>query len=158
MSSTSTSTDRIQKQIIMRAPRARVWRAISNAEEFGKWFGANLAGRGPFVAGARVQGPITISGYEHVTLDVTVDRVEPERLISFRWHPNAIDPKQDYSQEPTTLVVFELDDVPEGTRLTVIESGFDRIPIERRAEAYRGNEGGWAEQVERVKNHVDQTA
>ena len=158
MASTSTSTDRIQKHVIMRAPRARVWRAISHAEEFGKWFGANLAGQGTFVAGARVRGPITYPGYEHLTLDITVDRVEPERLISFRWHPNDIDPKRDYSKEPTTLVVFELEDVPEGTRLTVVESGFDKIPIERRAEAYRGNEGGWAEQMERIKTYVDQTA
>jgi uncharacterized protein YndB with AHSA1/START domain len=158
MTSTSTSTDRIQKQVVMKAPRARVWRAISNAEAFGKWFGANLAGQGTFVPGARVQGPITYPGYEHLTLDITVDRVEPERLISFRWHPNDIDPKKDYSKEPMTLVVFELEEVPEGTRLTVVESGFDKIPIERRAEAYRGNEGGWAEQMERVKNYVDQTA
>ena len=100
------------------------------------------------------RGRITHPGYEHLTLEVQVERMESERLFSWGWHPYAIDPKQDYSKEPTTLVVFELEDVPEGTRLKVTESGFDRIPAARRAEAFRMNADGWAQQVENVARHV----
>ena len=153
----TATTDRIEKQILLRAPRARVWRAVTTAEEFGRWFGANLSG-GPFVPGARVRGAITYPGYEHLTFDVTVERVEPERFISFRWHPHAIDPKVDYSAEPTTTVSFELEEVAGGTKLTVIESGFDSLPAARRAEAYRGNEGGWTEQMKRIEDYVSKTA
>jgi uncharacterized protein YndB with AHSA1/START domain len=145
--------DRIEKEIVIKAPRSRVWRAISTAEEFGSWFGVDLAGKS-FAAGARVQGQITHPGYEHVTWDVLIERIEPGRLLAFRWHPYAIDTAVDYSHEPTTLVVFELHDVPEGTRLTVVESGFDRIPLARRAKAFHSNEGGWAQQVENIRRHV----
>lgn len=147
-----TSTDRIEREIVMRAPRARVWRALTDAREFGKWFGAEM--KDEFAAGRVAQGRITYPGYEHLTLEVQVERMEPERLFSWRWHPYAVDPRQDYSQEPTTLVVFELDETPEGTRLRVTESGFDRIPLARRAEAFRMNSGGWEEQVRNIARHV----
>jgi uncharacterized protein YndB with AHSA1/START domain len=146
------STDRIEKTIVLRAPRSRVWRAIANAEEFGAWFGVKL--EGAFAPGARVQGRITTPGYEHLTMDITIEQVDPERLFSYRWHPYAIDPGTDYSGEPTTLVEFRLDEVAGGTRLTVIESGFDRIPLERRAEAFRMNDQGWAEQIQNIERHV----
>ena len=146
------STDRIEKSVVLRAPRSRVWRALANAEEFGAWFGATLQGR--FAPGARVQGPITYPGYEHLTMEITVERVEPERLFSFRWHPDAIDPAVDYSSEPTTLVEFRFEDVEGGTRLTVVESGFDRIPLARREKAYKDNDSGWGQQMENIERHV----
>lgn len=149
---TTTSQDRIEKQIVIRAPRSKVWRALTDSKEFGKWFGAEM--RDSFAPGARAQGRITHPGYEHLTLEVQVERMEPERLFSWRWHPYAIDPAQDYSKEPTTLVVFELEEVPEGTRLKVTESGFDQIPLARRDEAFRMNSGGWAQQVENIAAHV----
>lgn len=147
-----SDTDRIEKQIVLKAPRSRVWRAITSPEEFGRWFGAAV--RGPFSAGARVRGNITHPGYEHLPFEISIDRVEPERLFSWRWHPHAIDAKRDYGDEPTTLVVFELADVPGGTQLTIVESGFDGIPLARRLEAYRGNKGGWDQQAENVARHV----
>jgi uncharacterized protein YndB with AHSA1/START domain len=146
------STDRIEKTVVLRAPRSRVWRAITNSEEFGSWFGVKL--EGGFSPGARVTGRITIPGYEHVVMDVTVERVEPERLFSYRWHPYAIEPGVDYSGEPTTLVEFRLEEVTEGTRLTVTESGFDRIPAARRAEAFRMNDQGWTGQLKNIERHV----
>jgi uncharacterized protein YndB with AHSA1/START domain len=146
------STDRIEKTVVLRAPRSRVWRAITNAEEFGSWFGVKL--EGGFSPGARVTGRITIPGYEHVVMEVTVERVEPERLFSYRWHPYAIEPGVDYSGEPTTLVEFRLEEVTEGTRLTVTESGFDRIPAARRAEAFRMNDQGWTGQLKNIERHV----
>lgn len=149
-------TDRIEKRILLRAPRTRVWQALANADAFGEWFGVKLTGS--FAPGARLQGRVTHKGYEHVPFEITIERMEPERLFSWRWHPHAIDPKIDYSSEPTTLVVFELHDVPEGTILTVVESGFDGIPLERRAEAYRGNEGGWAAQMTAISDYVHQPA
>lgn len=146
------SSDRIEKSLILRAPRSRVWRALSDADEFGAWFGVRL--EGPFAPGARVRGRITVPGYEHVMMDVVVERVEPERLFSYRWHPYAVDPRVDYSSEPMTLVEFHLEEVEGGTKLTVVESGFDRIPLARRAEAYRMNEGGWAQQIKNIERHV----
>jgi uncharacterized protein YndB with AHSA1/START domain len=149
----STSTDRIEREILIKAPRGRVWRALANAEEFGRWFGAALKGQ-TFAAGNHVQGRITYPGYEHLTLDVTVERVEPERLLSFRWHPAAVEPSADYSKEPTTLVVFELKEVEGGTLLRIVESGFDAIPPSRRLEAFRMNSGGWDIQVKNIEKHV----
>jgi uncharacterized protein YndB with AHSA1/START domain len=108
----------------------------------------------PFAEGARVQGRITIPGYDHLTLEIVVEKVDPERLFSYRWHPYAIDPGVDYSSEPTTLVEFHLDDVAGGTQLTVAESGFDRIPLARRAEAFRKNDDGWAQQIKNIERHV----
>ncbi|HEY2946672.1 MAG TPA: SRPBCC family protein [Vicinamibacteria bacterium] len=148
-----TSTDRIEKTIVLRAPRARVWRALADAPRFGAWFGVDLKGAS-FAPGKRVQGKITHPGYEHLTWDVVVERMEPERLLSWRWHPYAVDPKVDYSKEPTTLVVFELEDAPEGTRLRVVESGFDQIPAARRAEAWRMNDQGWTAQMQNIERDV----
>jgi uncharacterized protein YndB with AHSA1/START domain len=149
---TQSSTDRIEKEILLRAPRSRVWRALTDAEEFGTWFRVELAGR--FAPGESIRGKITYPGYEHLTWELTVERMDPERLFSFRWHPYAVDPKIDYSVEPTTLVEFTLEDAPGGTRLTVVESGFDRLPAARRDEAFRMNEGGWAAQMQNIERHV----
>lgn len=150
---TVETTDRIEKEVIMRAPRSRVWRALTSSEEFGKWFGVKM--NDPFAAGAIARGSILTPGYEHLTLEVRVERIDPEHLFSYRWHPYAIDPDTDYSNEPTTLVQFELDEIAEGTRLKVIESGFDQIPVARRDEAFRMNEGGWAAQVQNIAKYVD---
>jgi uncharacterized protein YndB with AHSA1/START domain len=147
-----SSTDRIEKTILLRAPRARVWRAIADAQEFGKWFGVDLAGS--FAPGNRIRGKITSKGYEHLTMEITIEEIEPERLLSFRWHPYAIEPGIDYSAEPTTLVVFTLEEVPGGTQLTLVESGFDGIPLARRAEAFRMNEQGWAAQMKSIERYV----
>lgn len=146
------NTDRIEKSVFLRAPRSRVWRAIATAPEFGTWFGVKL--EGAFAPGARVSGRITTPGYEHVIMEITIERVDPERLFSYRWHPHAVEPGVDYSGEPTTLVEFRLDEVAGGTKLTVIESGFDRIPALRRAEAFRMNDHGWAEQLRNIERHV----
>jgi uncharacterized protein YndB with AHSA1/START domain len=146
------STDRIEKQIVLRAPRSRVWRALTDAREFGTWFRVKLENE--FTPGKSVAGSILHPGYEHVRFEATVETMEPERLFSFRWHPYAIDPATDYSKEPTTLVEFRLEEVPEGTRLTVVESGFDKIPAGRRDEAFRMNEKGWAGQMENIRKHV----
>jgi len=151
---TSDSTDRIEKTITLRAPRSRVWRALTDSAQFGQWFGAEL--NDPFLPGARVQGPVTSRGYEHLTMDITIDRVEPERLFSWRWQPGGmenIDPA-----EPMTLVVFELEEVPEGTRLTVRESGFDQIPAARRGRAYRENTEGWTGQLENIRKYLASAA
>jgi uncharacterized protein YndB with AHSA1/START domain len=148
--------DRIEKQIVLHAPRARVWQALADAEQFGKWFGVKLAGS--FEPGVRLRGQVTHKGYEHVSFEITVERMEPERLLSWRGHPHPIDPQADYSAEPTTLVVFELADAPEGTLLTVVESGFDGIPLARRLEAYRGNEQGWSMQMKAIEKYVGDTA
>jgi len=149
----NSSTDRIERSIVLKAPRSRVWRALSNAEEFGDWFGVALKGK-TFAAGQRVQAQITHPGYEHIVWDVLIDRMEPERLLSWRWHPAAIEPSVDYSKEPTTLVVFELKEVEGGTLLSVVESGFDSIPPSRRLDAFRMNSDGWDEQMKNIQKHV----
>jgi uncharacterized protein YndB with AHSA1/START domain len=148
------STDRIEKQVHLRAPRARVWRAITNAAEFGTWFGVKLDGS--FVEGASTHGKITHPGYEHLQFELSVEKIEPERYFAYRWHPYANDPKVDYSSEPMTLVEFRLEEAEGGTRMTIVESGFDRIPAARRAEAFRMNEGGWAAQAKNIEKHVSQ--
>ncbi len=148
----NTTTDQIEKTIILRAPRSRVWRALANAQEFGAWFGVKF--EGAFKPGQRIEGQITSPGYEHVTLEVVVERMDAEDLLSYRWHPYAIDPSVDYSTEPTTLVEFRLEDVAGGTQLTVVESGFDDIPLARRAEALRMNDDGWAAQLKNIDRHV----
>src|ERR1700733_3143292 len=112
----NTSTDRIERNILLKAPRARVWRALSDAAEFGDWFGVDFRGKA-FVAGKPVQGKVTYPGYEHISMEVTIERIVPERLLSWRWHPAAIDPAVDYSREPTTLVVFGLGEGGGGARL-----------------------------------------
>ncbi|MBY0274246.1 SRPBCC family protein [Candidatus Binatia bacterium] len=145
-------TDRIERSIVLRAPRARVWRAISDPREFGTWFGVAL--EGDFVSGATVRGRITHPGYEHVTMEMSIERVEPETLLSYRWHPHAVRADVDYSAEPTTLVELRLEEVAGGTRLTVVESDFDRIPASRRDEAFRRNGDGWSQQIRNVEAHV----
>jgi uncharacterized protein YndB with AHSA1/START domain len=151
-----TSTDRIEKRVLLRAPRQKVWRALADAQAFGRWFGVDLTGS--FAPGAHLQGRITQEGYEHLLLEITIETMEPERLLSWRWHPNAVDPATDYTAEPPTLVVFELDEVEDGTLLTLVESGFDGIPLMRRAAAYRGNDEGWGLQMEAIERHVASTA
>ena len=152
---TTTGTDRIEKTVILKAPRARVWRAIADAKQFGEWFRVRLDGE--FAAGATIRGNITYPGYEHLTMEVVVERIEPERFFSYRWHPHAIDPKVDYSTEPMTLVEFTLEDAAGGTRLTIVESGFDRIPLSRRALAFRMNSDGWSEQLQNIERYVSRT-
>jgi uncharacterized protein YndB with AHSA1/START domain len=149
----SASTDRIEREIVLKATPARVWRALSNAEEFGNWFGVALKGK-TFSPGQRCTGQITYPGYEHVTFDVLIERMEPEQLLSLRWHPYAVDPAIDYSQEPTTLVEFTLKKFEGGTLLKVVESGFDKIPPARRLEAFRMNSGGWDAQMKNIEKHV----
>jgi uncharacterized protein YndB with AHSA1/START domain len=148
------ATDRIEKHVVLRAPRSRVWRAISNAEEFGTWFRMKLDGA--FVAGRTVGAKVTIPGYEHMKVELQVERIEPERYFSYRWHPYPNDPTIDYSAEPTTLVEFTLADAEGGvgTALTIVESGFDRIPLARRAEAFRMNDGGWVGQIKNLEKYV----
>ncbi len=147
-------TDRIERMVVLRAPVSRVWRALTDPAEFGAWFGVKVEGQGAFAPGARVRGAITHPGYEHVTWDITIERMEPERVLSWRWHPYAVEPGVDYSREPATLVVFTLERVAEGTRLTVVESGFDQVPLARRAQAYRMNGQGWTHQMEAIKRYV----
>jgi uncharacterized protein YndB with AHSA1/START domain len=146
------TTDRIEKTTLLRAPRTRVWRALTDAKEFGAWF--RIEFDGAFAVGKSVTGRVTHPGYEHVTLEILVERIDPERLFSYRWHPYAVDPKVDYSKEPTTLVEFRLEDAPDGTLLTVVESGFEGIPPGRRDEAFRMNTAGWAGQLENIRRHV----
>jgi len=149
-----SSTDRIQKVTTLRAPRSKVWRAITDSAQFSQWFGTRLDQ--PFTAGRRIRGPITIPKYEHLVFEVAVEQMEPERLFSWRWQPGGnpdIDPA-----EPETLVVFELEEVPEGTRLTVTETGFDQIPVARRDKAYRGNDQGWTGQIENLRKYVASAA
>ena len=152
----NASTDRIERKVLIQGTRARVWRALSNAAEFGNWFGVDFTGK-TFVAGKPVQGKITYPGYEHLTMEVQIERIVPERLLSWRWHPAAIDPAVDYSQEPTTLVVFELEEVEGGIMLSVVESGLDKILLERRATVMRLNSSGWDQQMENIKRHVAKT-
>jgi uncharacterized protein YndB with AHSA1/START domain len=149
-----TSTDRIEKTMVLRAPRSKVWRALTDPAQFSEWFGARL--KDAFNPGARVRGPVTSPGYEHLTMDITINQVEPERLFSWRWHPGGdadIDPS-----EPMTLVVFELEEVPEGTRLKVTETGFDRIPPARRGKAYRENDEGWTGQFKNLRKYLASAA
>ena len=147
-----SSTDRIEKRVEIRAPRSRVWRAITTAKEFGAWFRVNLEGE--FTEGRTIRGQITHPGYEHVTMDVLVERMEPKRYFSYRWHPYAIDPAVDYTAEPTTLVEFILEETEAGTAVTIVESGFDRIPVARQAEAFRMNDQGWAGQIKNLARYV----
>jgi uncharacterized protein YndB with AHSA1/START domain len=149
---TTTMTDRIEKQIKLRAPRSRVWRAITDSKEFGDWFQCVFTD--PFRPGTGIKGRVTYPGYEHVTMEIVIEKMEPERLFSFRWHPNAKEPGADYSKEPTTLVEFTLEEVDGGTLLKLVESGFDGIPIARRAAALKSNEGGWAQQMTAIENYL----
>ncbi len=157
------STDRIEKTIVLRAPRKRVWRALSDSKEFGTWFGVKFDG--PFAPGASMRGvivPTTVNAevanaqkeYEGMPFEITIEQVEPERLFSFRWHPFAVERGVDYSAEPTTLVVFALEEVANGVMLTVTESGFDRIPLARRSKAFTANEQGWSMVVKLIEEYL----
>jgi uncharacterized protein YndB with AHSA1/START domain len=146
------TTDRIEKHLEVSANRSRVWRAISDSAEFGAWFGMELDR--PFAPGAAVFGRLTIPGYEHVTLEIQVEKVEPEGYFSYRWHPYPMNPAIDYNAEPTTLVEFRLEETPGGTAITITESGFDRLPASRRAEAFRMNEAGWTGQSRKLASYV----
>jgi uncharacterized protein YndB with AHSA1/START domain len=148
------ANDRIEKQIELKAPVSRVWRALTDYREFGEWFRVKL--EGPFVAGQVSRGQLTFPGYEHVRMEVVVQKIEPERFFSYTWHPYAIDPKVDYSKETPTLVGFTLEKSAVGTLLKVTESGFDKIPSDRRAEAFRMNENGWGQQLKNIESHVAQ--
>jgi uncharacterized protein YndB with AHSA1/START domain len=149
-------SDRIEKTVELKAPVSRVWRALTDHNEFGTWFRVRL--EGPFVPGQVSRGYITYPGYEHLRWEAVVQKMEPERLFSFTWHPYAVDPDEDYSGEPPTLVEFTLQPTPGGTLLRVVESGFDKLPNKRRAEAFRMNEGGWSEQVKNIAQHVGQAS
>jgi uncharacterized protein YndB with AHSA1/START domain len=146
------TTDRIEKEILMLAPRSRVWRALTDAEQFSAWFGIKL--EGAFAPGAHVQGRMASPPFEDVIVDFTIERMDPESRFSYRWHPYPVERGVDYSSEPTTLVEFQLDEVAEGTQVRVVESGFDRIPPARRAEAFRMNNAGWDEQLENIARYV----
>ncbi|MBO1541312.1 SRPBCC family protein [Pseudomonas sp. OA65] len=148
------SSDRIERKILLKAPRSQVWRALANAEAFGQWFGVALEGK-RFVAGERTQGQITYPGYEHLIWDVAVERVEPERVFSFRWHPYAVEPQVDYSKESETRVLFELEDLDGGTLLKVVESGFNNIPEARRLKAFRMDSRGWDEQMANIETFLN---
>jgi uncharacterized protein YndB with AHSA1/START domain len=148
-------SDRIEKRIELKAPVSRVWRALTDYREFGEWFRVRLDG--PFVVGEVSRGHITHPGYEHVKWEAVVQKIEPEKMFSFTWHPYAIDPKVDYSKETPTLVEFRLEKIANGTLLVLTESGFDKVPSDRRAEAFGMNEGGWAQQMNNIEKHVTQT-
>lgn len=147
-------SDRIEKRIELKVPVSRVWRALTDYREFGEWFRVKLDG--PFVAGQISRGKVTYPGYEHLQWEAVVQRMEPERLFSLTWHPYAIDPKADYSEEPQTLVEFRLEKIPTGTLLVLSESGFDKILAGRRMEAFRMNDGGWTEQMKNVATYLAQ--
>jgi uncharacterized protein YndB with AHSA1/START domain len=162
-----TDTDRIEKRILLQAPRQRVWRALADATEFGTWFGVRFDG--PFQPGALLRGVIVPTKVDAEVakaqqelagkpFEITVERMDPERLFSFRWHPFAVEPGVDYSAEPTTLIVFTLEEVANGILLTVTESGFDRIPLERRAKAFAANEKGWGMVVTLIEKYLAQAA
>ncbi len=146
--------DRIERHITLKAPRSRVWRAITDASEFGTWFRAKL--ETPFVVGQIAHGQITYPGYEHLKLVLLVEKMEPEQLFQLRWHPGADTPDNpSFETDPTTTVTFTLEDAPGGgTKLTLVESGFDRLPPALREKAFRDNEGGWTEQMKNIEAHV----
>ena len=150
----ASDTDRIERSIVIDAPRAKVWNALADAEAFGRWFGVDLKGQ-TFTPGQRARGNITYAGYEHLHFDVLIDRMLPLELLSFRWHPYAIDPAVDYSAEQPTLVTFTLADAGNNrTLLTIVESGFDNVPPQRRLEAFRMNGAGWDAQLANIVRHV----
>jgi|SRR6185312_4766672 len=145
-------SDRIEKQIELKAPISRVWKALTNYHEFGEWFRVKL--EGPFETGKTARGHITYPGYEHYKWEAVVQKMEHERLFSFTWHPYAIDIKKDYSTETPTLIEFRLEKTTSGTLLMLTETGFDKIPSNRRPEAFRMNDSGWTEQMKNIEAHI----
>ena len=150
----TSSTDRIEQRVELKASVSRVWRALTDHREFGEWFRVNL--EEPFVPGQKTRGRLTHPGVEHLVMEVRVVKMEAERLFSFQWHPYAVDPKMDYSNEPPTLVEFTLEPTAAGVLLRVTESGFDALPPGRRDEAFRMNAGGWTVQLKNIEAHVRQ--
>jgi uncharacterized protein YndB with AHSA1/START domain len=148
-----TDTNKIEKELLLRAPKARVWRALTDSSEFGTWFGMKFDA--PFEPGGVLAGKMTIKGYEHLSMDLAIDRISPEDYFSYRWHPYAVEQNIDYSKEPMTLVEFRLADAPEGTVLKITESGFDKIPEARRDLAFRMNDGGWNGQMKNIQRYVE---
>jgi uncharacterized protein YndB with AHSA1/START domain len=148
--------NRIEKQIEITAPVSRVWRALTDSRQFGEWFQVKMDG--PFVTGQPLSGQITYPGYEHLRMEIVVKAIEPEKFFSYTWHPHAIDPKVDYTKEEPTLVEFRLEPIAGGTLLKVTESGFDKIPSARRAEAFKSNDGGWAQQMKNIEAYVSKTS
>ena len=144
--------NRIEKRIELKAPVSRVWRALTDHREFGQWFRVEIDA--PFIAGQPSSGHLKVAGYEHLRWQVVIQKMEPEKLFSFTWHPYAIDPQQDYSGETPTLVEFRLEPIADGTLLRVTESGFEKLPAGRRAEAFRMNDGGWSAQLRNIETHV----
>jgi uncharacterized protein YndB with AHSA1/START domain len=144
--------DCIEKRIEIAAPMGRVWQALTDFRQFGEWFRVSMDG--PFVMGEPVGGQLTFPGYEHIRMEIAVTAIEPETLFAYTWHPYSVDPKVDYSQETPTLVQFRLKAAGAGTLLTVKESGFDKIPSDRRAEAFRMNTGGWTQQLNNIDAYV----
>jgi uncharacterized protein YndB with AHSA1/START domain len=153
---TTTATDRIEKLVNLEAPRARVWRALTDVKQFNAWFGSALAGK--FAPGAEVSGKLTFKNYEHITMTIWIEEMEPERLFSFRWHPYAIESGIDYSAEPTTLVTFTLEEAGAGTTLRIVESGFDAIPASRRVKAFSMNSAGWDGQARNIQKFLASSA
>jgi uncharacterized protein YndB with AHSA1/START domain len=150
---TTVSPDRIEKQVTIQAPRSRIWRALTEVEQFNAWFGVSLTSS--FSPGAEVSGVITLRNPERkIAMTIWIERMEPESFFSFRWHPYAIEEGIDFSAEPTTLVAFTLEEVEGGTRLTIVESGFEAIPASRRAQAFSMNDRGWTAQAENVRKFV----
>jgi uncharacterized protein YndB with AHSA1/START domain len=148
--------NRIEKRVELKAAVSRVWRALTDYREFGEWFQIKLDG--PFVPGQISRGHITYPGYEHLKWEAVVQAMEPERLFSFTWHPYAVNPEIDYSKETPTLVEFRLEKTVTGTLLLLTESGFDKIPSDRRLEAFRRNDGGWTEQMKNIESHLTKAA
>lgn len=146
--------NQIEKRIELKAPLARVWRALTDHREFGEWFRVKL--ESPFTPGKVARGKILYPGYEHVTWEAVIKEMQPEKLFSFTWHPYAVDPNTDYSNETPTLVEFRLQPSGQGTLLVITESGFDKIPAHRQIEALRMNDGGWTEQIKNIERHVTQ--
>lgn len=142
----------IEKQVEIAASVSRVWRALTDYRQFGEWFLVKMDG--PFVAGKPIGGQITHPGYEHLRMEIVIKAIEPETLFSYTWHPYAIDPKVDYTKEASTLVEFRLQPTAGGTLLTVTESGFEKIPSERRPEAFLRNDGGWKQQMKNIEAYV----
>lgn len=153
---TATTTDRIEKQIFLKAPRSRVWRALADSAEFGKWF--QIVFSEPFRPGATMKGRVTFPGYENMLMEFVIETMEPERCFSYRWHPNAKATGEDYSSEPMTLVEFTLKDAEGGTLLTVVETGFDRLLLERRAAALKSNTNGWEQQMKAIEAYLSKVS
>jgi uncharacterized protein YndB with AHSA1/START domain len=148
--------DRIEKRIEISAPVARVWQALTDSRQFGEWFLVKLDG--PFVAGEPVGGQLTFPGYEHLRMELVVKTIQPTSYFSYTWHPYAVNPKIDYSQETPTLVEFRLAESANGTLLVVTESGFAKLPKERYADAFRMNTRGWEQQLEQIKAYVSKAS